>query len=78
MNVSLRAPLRRREPIFRCSRHFFEHRDAFYCNVLLVEQPNTDFAYSITRQFLFDVYHLLLLTELQHSNDETLQAVEPN
>jgi ring-1,2-phenylacetyl-CoA epoxidase subunit PaaC len=46
-----------------------------YRNVLLVEQPNTDFAYSITRQFLFDVYHLLLLTELQKSNDKTLQAI---
>jgi len=46
-----------------------------YKNVLLVEQPNTDFAYSIGRQFLYDVYHLLLLTELQNSNDETLAAI---
>jgi ring-1,2-phenylacetyl-CoA epoxidase subunit PaaC len=46
-----------------------------YKNVLLVEQPNTDFAYSIARQFLFDEYHLLLLTELQNSKDETLSAI---
>lgn len=46
-----------------------------YKNVLLVEQPNTDFAYSIGRQFLYDVYHLLLLTELQNSTDETLSAI---
>ena len=46
-----------------------------YKNVLLVEQPNTDFAYSIGRQFLFDVYHLLMLEQLQNSNDETLQAI---
>lgn len=46
-----------------------------YKNVLLVEQPNTDFAYSITRQFLFDVFHLLLLEELQNSSDEFLSAV---
>lgn len=46
-----------------------------YKNVLLVEQPNTDFAYSIGRQFLYDVYHLLLLTELQNSPDETLSAI---
>lgn len=46
-----------------------------YKNVLLVEQPNTDFAYSITRQFLFDVFHHLLLTELQNSSDKTLQAI---
>src|SRR5690606_7077646 len=44
-------------------------------NVLLVEQPNTDFAYSMGRQFLFDVYHLLLLNELQKSKDLTLAAI---
>ena len=53
----------------------FIRNERDYRNILLVEQPNTDFAYSITRQFLFDVYHLLLLSELQHSKDETLQAI---
>ncbi len=46
-----------------------------YKNVLLVEQPNTNFAYTIGRQFLFDVYHLAFLTELQKSNDFTLSAI---
>ncbi len=46
-----------------------------YKNVLLVEQPNTDFAYTITRQFLFDQFHLLLLEQLQNSHDETLNAI---
>ena len=46
-----------------------------YKNVLLVEQPNTNFAYTIVRQFLFDVYHLMFLTELQNSSDETLKAI---
>lgn len=46
-----------------------------YVNVLLVEQPNTDFAYTIARQFLFDVYHYAFLIELQNSNDETLAAI---
>ena len=46
-----------------------------YINVLLVEQPNTNFAYVIARQFLFDVYHLLFLTQLQNSKDETLSAI---
>ena len=46
-----------------------------YKNVLLVEQPNTDFAYTLGRQFLFDVYHLLFLTELQKSTDLTLSAI---
>lgn len=46
-----------------------------YVNTLLVEQPNTDFAYIIARQFLFDVYHYMLLAELQGSKDETLSAI---
>lgn len=46
-----------------------------YKNVLLVEQPNTDFAYSIARQFLWDVFHLALLEELQSSKDEMLAAI---
>jgi len=46
-----------------------------YKNVLLVEQPNTDFAYIITKQFLFDLFHLLLLEELQNSADESLAAI---
>jgi ring-1,2-phenylacetyl-CoA epoxidase subunit PaaC len=46
-----------------------------YQNVLLVEQPSTDFAYTMARQFLFDVYHLLFLQELQKSKDLTLSAI---
>ncbi|HZW62456.1 MAG TPA: 1,2-phenylacetyl-CoA epoxidase subunit PaaC [Flavobacteriaceae bacterium] len=46
-----------------------------YLNVLLVEQPNTDFAFTIGRQFLFDVFHLLFLKELQKSTDDTLSAI---
>ena len=43
--------------------------------MLLVEQPNTDFAYIMARQFLFDVYHVLFLQELQKSHDVTLSAI---
>ncbi len=46
-----------------------------YKNVLLVEQPNNHFGYVITRQFLYDVFHLLLLQELQNSADLTLSAI---
>ncbi len=46
-----------------------------YLNVLLVEQPNTNFAYTIGRQFLFDHFHILLMTELQKSTDDTLVAI---
>ncbi len=53
----------------------FLRKEREYKNVLLVEQPNTDFAYSITRQFLFDMFHIELLNELQNSKDETLAAI---
>jgi ring-1,2-phenylacetyl-CoA epoxidase subunit PaaC len=46
-----------------------------YKNVLLVEQPNRDFAYTVARQYLFDVFHLLLLEKLQFSQDMTLSAI---
>jgi ring-1,2-phenylacetyl-CoA epoxidase subunit PaaC len=46
-----------------------------YKNVLLLEQPNTNFAYSIARQFLFDIYHQDFLKELQKSTDLTLSAI---
>jgi ring-1,2-phenylacetyl-CoA epoxidase subunit PaaC len=44
-------------------------------NVLLVEQPNTDFAYVIARQYFFDAYHLLLLEQLCNSKDEQIAAI---
>ncbi|MES2836657.1 MAG: 1,2-phenylacetyl-CoA epoxidase subunit PaaC [Bacteroidota bacterium] len=53
----------------------FLRKEKEYKNVLLVEQPNTDFAYVIARQFLFDEFHLLLLQQLQNSKDETLVAI---
>lgn len=46
-----------------------------YVNTLLVEQPNTDFAYTMAKQFLFDAYHYLFLQKLQGSKDETLSAI---
>ncbi|MBK5213543.1 MAG: phenylacetate-CoA oxygenase subunit PaaC [Flavobacteriaceae bacterium] len=46
-----------------------------YKNCLLVEQPNTHFGYVIGRQFLFDVYHFMLMEKLQNSPDETLAAI---
>jgi ring-1,2-phenylacetyl-CoA epoxidase subunit PaaC len=53
----------------------FLRKERDYRNVLLVEQPNQDFAYSITKQFLFDIFHLALLEELQNSKDATLSAI---
>ncbi len=46
-----------------------------YKNVLLVEQPNTNFAFTIGRQFLFDMFHNEFLQKLQKSKDLTLAAI---
>ncbi len=46
-----------------------------YRNVLLAEQPNEDFAYTIARQFFFDVYNHLFHKELVNSKDEQLAAI---
>jgi ring-1,2-phenylacetyl-CoA epoxidase subunit PaaC len=46
-----------------------------YLNVHLVEQPNTDFAHVICRQFLWDAYHLPLMKALMKSSDATLVAI---
>jgi ring-1,2-phenylacetyl-CoA epoxidase subunit PaaC len=43
--------------------------------LLLVEQPNGDFADTIARQYLYDAWHLLFLEQLTESNDTTLAAI---
>ena len=44
-------------------------------NCLLVEMPNTDFAYITVRQYFFDAYHWHFLNALAQSSDETLAAI---
>jgi ring-1,2-phenylacetyl-CoA epoxidase subunit PaaC len=46
----------------------------FY-NSLLVEQPNTDFAFIMVRQFLTDAFHFYFFSELIKSKDAFLAAV---
>ena len=51
-------------------------RDSWdFRNALLLEQPNTDWAYTIARSFFYDAFSLLFFTELQRSADETLSSV---
>lgn len=51
-------------------------RDAWeFKNVLLVEQPNDDFAHTIVRSFLFDVHNYLFYKELQKSSNAQLSAI---
>ena len=45
-----------------------------YRNALLVEQPNGDFAVTITRQFLFDAFDVPLAAALARSTDAGLAA----
>ncbi len=44
-------------------------------NVLLVEQPNGDYASTTVRQFYFDVWHKLVLALLQRSADTRVAAI---
>lgn len=53
----------------------FLRKEREYLNVLLVEQPDTNFAFTIARQFLFDTYHFLFLEALEKSHDITLSAI---
>lgn len=46
-----------------------------YKNLLIVEQPNGDWAQTILRQFFFSQYQFLLFEQLQNSNDEQLAAI---
>ena len=44
-------------------------------NVLLVEQPNNDWAYTIARSFYFDAFCYFYFGALCHSNDAAVAAV---
>src|SRR6185437_15407396 len=46
-----------------------------YRNLLLVEQPNGNYADTIARQFLFDQWHVLLLAALTASCDARIAAI---
>jgi ring-1,2-phenylacetyl-CoA epoxidase subunit PaaC len=44
-------------------------------NLLLAEQPNGDFGYTVLRQFLYEAFQLLLLDRLKNSSDQQLAAI---
>jgi len=51
-------------------------RDAAeFRNCLLLEQPNQDFACTIVRQFYFDTWHNLMLTDLLDSTDQRIREI---
>ena len=52
------------------------HRDAHqFRNLLIVEQPNGHYGDTITRQFLFDVWHQQLLAGLCQSTDSRMAEI---
>lgn len=53
----------------------FRRSEREFTNVLLVEQPNEDFAHIMTRQLFFDAYQLVLWEGLSQSSDETLAGI---
>jgi ring-1,2-phenylacetyl-CoA epoxidase subunit PaaC len=44
-------------------------------NVLLVEQPNGDYAMVMARQFFFDTWHFFLMRELLASSDKRIAGI---
>ncbi len=46
-----------------------------YRNILLLEQPNGDYAMTTARQWFFDTWHLQLLNGLQQSSDSRVAAI---
>jgi ring-1,2-phenylacetyl-CoA epoxidase subunit PaaC len=53
----------------------YKRAERQYLNVLLVEQPNGDFAMTIARQIFNSAYELLFLEELSKSKDATLSSL---
>ena len=51
-------------------------RDAWdFRNAILVERPNGHFGQTMMRQFLFDAFHVELLSELVNSSDARIAAI---
>lgn len=51
-------------------------RDAHdYKNVLLVEQPNGNYAHTLVRQFFFDTWHYFLIGALTKSSDQRIAEI---
>jgi len=53
---------------------YFRASHEFY-NLLLVEQPNGNYADTLARQYLFDQWHVLLLAELATSRDTRIAGI---
>lgn len=53
----------------------FQRDERQFSNLLLVEQPNGNFADTIARQYFIDAWHVALFTRLTQSRDGQLAAI---
>ncbi|MHC5348338.1 1,2-phenylacetyl-CoA epoxidase subunit PaaC [Metapseudomonas furukawaii] len=53
----------------------FRRDERAYRNLLLVEQPNGDFAVTLLKQFLYDAWHFQVLHGLSGSSDERVAGI---
>ncbi|MHC5789073.1 1,2-phenylacetyl-CoA epoxidase subunit PaaC [Pseudomonas idahonensis] len=53
----------------------FRRDERAYRNLLLVEQPNGDFAVTLLKQFFYDAWHLETLKGLSQSTDERMAGI---
>ncbi|MFK0310385.1 1,2-phenylacetyl-CoA epoxidase subunit PaaC [Pseudomonas sp. NPDC090233] len=53
----------------------FRRDERAYRNLLLVEQPNGDFAVTMAKQFLYDAWHHAVLQRLADSNDARIAGI---
>ncbi|MFZ5961147.1 1,2-phenylacetyl-CoA epoxidase subunit PaaC [Pseudomonas knackmussii] len=53
----------------------FRRDERAFRNLLLVEQPNGDFAVTMTKQFLYDAWHFHVLRALSDSSDARIAAI---
>jgi len=53
----------------------FLRQEREYRNLLLVEQPNGDFAVTMLKQFLYDAWHFQVLHGLSSSSDERIAGI---
>lgn len=50
--------------------YVYRRDERHYYNIKLVEQPNTDFSWTVARQFFHDVYAYEVFTQLLNNSDE--------
>ncbi|HDS1765498.1 phenylacetate-CoA oxygenase subunit PaaC [Pseudomonas putida] len=53
----------------------FRRDERAYRNLLLVEQPNGDFAVTMSKQFLYDAWHFAVLQGLVESSDARIAGI---